>query len=70
MFSENSNKHSSSYVELFNGIVFSDVCWHVPEFRADYDKCKSYNQGILLKGIYISTIKLVLENNAIGFGSL
>lgn len=54
-FSANYDYHSAEYNELFNNIVYSNVCQYV-----SYDSravCEDFNQGILKKGIYSSVIK-------------
>lgn len=54
-FSANYDFHSTSYNDLFNNIIYSNVCEY-----AQYDSqadCEEFNQGILKKGIYSSVIK-------------
>lgn len=54
-FSQNYDFHSSEYNDLFNNIVYSNVCQYVT-----YDSraaCEDFNQGILKKGVYSSVIK-------------
>lgn len=54
-FSQNYDSHSSSYNELFNNIIYNNVCQHVTFDSVEV--CESFNQGILKKGIYSSVIK-------------
>lgn len=54
-FSANYDYHSSDYNDLFNNIVYSNVCQYVT-----FDSktaCEDFNQGILKKGVYSSVIK-------------
>ena len=54
-FSQNYDFHSAEYNDLFNNIVYSNVCQYV-----NYDSrstCEEFNQGILKKGVYSSVIK-------------
>jgi hypothetical protein len=55
-FSQNYDYHSSEYNELFNAVVYSNLCDYVPALRS-VAECEEFNQGILKKGIYSSVIK-------------
>lgn len=54
-FSANYDYHSIEYNDLFNNIVYANICDYV-----SYDSkpiCEDFNQGILKKGLYSSVIK-------------
>ena len=44
---------------MFDNIVFSDICAHVPDFKEELETCQSYSQGILTKGTYSTVIKYI-----------
>jgi hypothetical protein len=54
-FSANYDFHSLDYNDLFNNIVYSNVCQYV-KFDSQA-ACEEFNQGILKKGVYSSVIK-------------
>jgi hypothetical protein len=54
-FSANYDFHSLEYNDLFNNIVYADVCLFVPYESTQL--CEDFNQGILKKGVYSSVIK-------------
>lgn len=54
-FSANYDYHSSTYNDLFNSIIYSDLCQYV-QYESTPD-CEAFNQGILTKGLYSSVIE-------------
>ena len=57
MFTNNYDFHTSGYNNIFNNIIFANVCLVVPEFLANSQACQDFYEGILTKGIYTSVIK-------------
>lgn len=55
MFSGNYDYHSVAYNDLFNNIVYADMCQQVD--YSSFTLCEEFNQGILQKGLYSSVIK-------------
>jgi len=56
-YNSNLDYHSKNYKDLFNEIIFADLCKKIPSLYSQYEKCSQFYQEILQKGIYSSTIK-------------
>ena len=56
-FYENSDYHSKTYNDMFNKIIFDNICIHIPNMDVEDFKCDEFNGGILQKGMYATLIK-------------
>ena len=54
---KNHENHSKEYDNVFNKIVFDNMCRFVEVFLEKIDECEEFNHGILTKGMYSANIK-------------
>ena len=59
-FSQNFDYHSSTYNDIFNTLVYTDICQGVPFIvnnQTAANICENFNEDILSKGLYSTVIK-------------